>query len=154
MYGISALIKEFSESSFVPFLYGTKSQIYQHNDLGLSSLQNCEKPKQTRVKLDHESIQDLNTALSKNPRKAVLLYFHCLHKGELTSDWKALWKVTFSSKLVHFRPSLSSTPWPALPSSPILLAAVCLHILIYLFIYVLLTFSKQFRRFTMKTWLL
>lgn len=45
MYGISALIKEFSESSFVPFLYGTKSQIYQHNDLGLSSLQNCEKPK-------------------------------------------------------------------------------------------------------------
>lgn len=45
MYGIRALIKEFSGSSFVPFLYGTKNQIYEHYDLRLSSLQNCEKPK-------------------------------------------------------------------------------------------------------------
>lgn len=154
MYGIRALIKEFSGSSFVPFLYGTKNQIYEHYHLRLSSLQNCEKPKQTKIKMDYESIQDLNTALSKNPEKAVLLYFHCLHKGELTSEQKALWKVIFSSKLVHFRPSLSSTPWPTLPSNPILSAAVCLHILIYLLIYALLTSSKQFRRFTMKTWLL
>lgn len=154
MYGIRALIKEFSGSSFVPFLYGTKNQIYKHYHLRLSSLQNCEKPKQTKIKMDYESIQDLNTALSKNPEKAVLLYFHCLHKGELTSEQKALWKVIFSSKLVHFRPSLSSTPWPTLPSNPILSAAVCLHILIYLLIYALLTSSKQFRRFTMKTWLL
>lgn len=86
MYGISALIKEFSGSSVVPFLYGTKNQIYQHYDLGLSSLQNCEKPKKTKIKMDYESVQDLNTALSKNPKQAVLLYFHCLHKGELTSE--------------------------------------------------------------------
>lgn len=43
MNGISSPIKEAQESSLAPILHGTKYHFYQHHDLGLASLQNCEK---------------------------------------------------------------------------------------------------------------